>query len=364
MKEGGTKRGHRSRMKFLNKSERRISKMRYWKWMSLFLCVSLVGFSFAISPAYGQIKLTYSNFFPAPHTNCVLSVEWGKEIEKRTNGRVQVTVFPGGTLTPADKCYDGVVKGISDIGMSVPSYTMGRFPLSEVLDLPLGSKTAVVATRLVNDFYKKFKPKEFDDVKIMYFHAHGPGILHTRSKPINKLEDLKGVKIRATGTTAKVVAHLGATPVAMPMPETYDSISRGVADGVVCPMEALKGWKLGEVVKYTTQDFGAAYNMLFFVAMNKDKWNSLPPDIQKIIEQVNEEWIEKTGKNWDAIDKEGYDFIQKLGNKVIPLSKAEDARWAKAVEPLFTEYVKEKTAKGLPAAEALKFCRERLKQLQ
>jgi TRAP-type C4-dicarboxylate transport system substrate-binding protein len=339
-------------------------KMRHWKWISLLVCISVAGFSFGVLPAYGQVKLNYSNFFPAPHTNCILSVEWGKEIEKRTNGRVKITVFPGGTLTPADKCYDGVVKGISDLGMSVPSYTMGRFPLSEVLDLPLGAKTAFVATRLVNDFYKKFKPKEFDDVKIMYLHAHGPGIVHTRSKPIYKLEDLKGVKIRATGTTAKVAASLGATPVAMPMPETYDSISRGVADGVVCPMEALKGWKLGEVVKFTTQDFSSAYSLSFFVAMNKDKWNSLPPDIQKIIEQVNEEWIEKHGRNWDAIDKEGYEFIQKLGNKVIPLSKKEEARWAKAVEPLFAEYVKEKTAKGLPAAEALKFCRDRLKQLQ
>jgi TRAP-type C4-dicarboxylate transport system substrate-binding protein len=356
--------GEGRRAKLFKKSERRRLKMRYRKWMSLFLCVSVVGFAFTVSPAHGQIKLTYSNFFPAPHTNCILSVEWGKEIEKRTNGRVQITVFPGGTLTPADKCYDGVVKGISDIGMSVLSYTMGRFPLSEVLDLPLGSRTAMTATRLTNDFYKKFKPKEFDDVKVMYLHAHGPGIVHTRSKPIYKLEDLKGVKIRATGTTAKVAASLGATPVAMPMPETYDAISRGVADGVVCPVEALKGWKLGEVVKFTTQDFGSAYNLSFFVVMNKDKWNSLPPDIQKIIEQVNEEWIVKTGKNWDEIDKVGYEFIRNLGNKVIPLSKEEDARWAKAVEPLFADYVKEKTAKGLPAAEALKFCRERLKQLQ
>jgi TRAP-type C4-dicarboxylate transport system substrate-binding protein len=104
--------------------------------------------------------------------------------------------------------------------------------------------------------------------------------------------------------------------------------------------------------------------MLFFVAMNKQKWNALPPDVQKIIEQINEEWIEKHGKNWDAIDKEAYDFIDKLGNKVIPLSQEENARWAKAVNPMFDEYVKEKTAKGLPAAEALKFCRERLKQLQ
>ncbi len=338
--------------------------MGLWKLVSLFLCLSVMTFSFWTTPTFGQVKLNYSNFFPAPHTNAVLSVEWGKEIEKRTNGKVQVTVFPGGTLTPADKCYDGVAKGISDVGMSVASYTMGKFPLSEVLDLPLGAKNAAVTTRLVNDFYRKFTPKEFDEVKIMYFHAHGPGIVHTKGKEINRLEDLKGVKVRATGTTAKIVSYLGATPVAMPMPETYDAISRGVADGVVCPLEALQGWKLGEVVKFTTQNYGSAYNLLFFVAMNKDKWNALPPDVQKIIEQINIEWIEKHGKNWDEIDQKGYAFAQKLGDKIIPLSKEEDARWAKAVSPIFDEYVKEKKAKGLPAEEALRFCRERLKQLQ
>jgi TRAP-type C4-dicarboxylate transport system substrate-binding protein len=333
--------------------------MRHWKLASLVLCVLFVGFSYAS----GQTKLNYSNFFPAPHKNAILSVEWGKEIEKRTNGKVQVTVFPGGTLTPADKCYDGVAKGISDVGMSVPSYTMGKFPLSEVLDLPLGSKTAATATRLVNDFYNKFKPKEFDDVKIMYFHAHGPAFIHTKAA-VNKLEDLKGMKIRGTGTTAKVVSHLGATPVAMPMGESYDAISRGVAEGIVCPMEALQGWKLGEVIKSTTQAYGASYNMLFFVAMNKAKWNALTPDIQKIIEQVNEEWIVKHGLTWDEIDKAGVDFNQKLGNKVITVSAEENAKWAKAVAPMFDEYVKEKKAKGLPAEEALKFCQDRLKQLQ
>jgi TRAP-type C4-dicarboxylate transport system substrate-binding protein len=337
--------------------------MRQLKIVSLIFALLFGGFSFVISPAHGQVKLNYSNFFPAPHTNAILSVEWGKEIEKRTNGRVQVTVFPGETLTKSAQCYDGVVKGISDIGMSVFSYTMGKFPLLEVLDLPLGSRTAYAATRLVNDFYKQFKPKELDDVKVMYLMAHGPAFLHTR-KPVNTLEDLKGMKIRGTGTTTKIVTILGATPVAMPMPDTYDALNRGVVDGVVCPLEALDGWKLGEVIKSTTQDFGASYNLTFFVVMNKDKWNSLPPDVQKIIEQVNEEWIEKHGRNWDAIDKPGMDLSLKLGNKIISLSAEENAKWAKAVQPLFDDYVKEKTAKGLPAEEALKFCRDRLKQLQ
>ena len=139
--------------------------MRVWKTGTLIICILLIGLIGFTSVAFGQVKLNYSIFFPAPHKNSVLATEWGKEIEKRTGGKVQVTMFYGGTLTPADKCYDGVVKGISDVGMSVLSYTMGKFPLCEVLDLPLGSKTAVTATTLVNEFYNKFKPKEFDDVE-------------------------------------------------------------------------------------------------------------------------------------------------------------------------------------------------------
>lgn len=309
------------------------------------------------------IELTYSIFFPAPHKNTVLATQWAEEINKRTNGRVKITMFPGGTLTPADKCYDGVVKGLSDIGMSVVSYTRGRFPLTEVIDLPLGYKSGLAATKLVNSYYKKFKPKEFDDTKVMYLHAHGPGILHTK-KPVGKLEDLKGMKIRSTGTVAKIVSALGATPVAMPMPETYDALQKGITEGVMCPIEALEGWKLGEVIKSTTLNYGSAYTIAFFVVMNKERWNSLPPDIQKIIEQVNEEWIEKTGKSWDEIDTSGMQFTKKLGNQVIQLSKEEDERWVKAVQPVFDDYVKSMKEKGLPGQEALKFCLEELKKLQ
>lgn len=328
---------------------------------------AMLSWAWLVGPAAGAqakpIELTYSIFFPAPHKNTVLATQWAEEINKRTNGRVKITMFPGGTLTPADKCYDGVVKGLSDIGMSVVSYTRGRFPLTEVIDLPLGYKSGLAATKLVNAYYKKFKPKEFEDTKVMYLHAHGPGILHTK-KPVQKLEDLKGMKIRSTGTVAKIVAALGATPVAMPMPETYDALQKGIAEGVMCPVEALEGWKLGEVIKSTTLNYGSAYTIAFFVVMNKERWNSLPPDIQKIIEQVNEEWIEKTGKSWDEIDTSGMQFTKKLGNQVIQLSKEEDERWVKAVRPVFDDYVKSMKEKGLPGEEALKFCLEELKKLQ
>jgi len=328
--------------------------MKHWKVVSLVLCLAVIGFSFMTSSAFGQVKLNYSVFFPAPHKNAVLATEWAKEIEKRTAGKVQITVFPGGTLTPADKCYDGVVKGISDIGFSVLAYTRGKFPLTEVSDLPLGIKSGLVASKAFNDYYKKFKPKELDEVKIMYLHGHGPGILHTK-KGVTKLEDLKGMKIRCTGMAAKIVTALGGVPVAMPMGETYDALSRGVVDGSMAPYEALQGWKWGEVVRFTTENFGSSYSTGMFVVMNKDKWNSLPPDIQKIIEQVNEEYIEKQGKLWDEIDKAGRDATIKLGNQIVPLSQDEDWKWQKAVKPLLDEYQKNMKDKGLPGEEVLSF---------
>jgi TRAP-type C4-dicarboxylate transport system substrate-binding protein len=336
--------------------------MRQVKLTSLTFALVMVGILFS-TVAFAQTKLNYSIFFPAPHKNTVLATEWAKEIEKRTNGKVVITMFPGGTLTPADKCYDGVVKGLSDIGMSVLSYTRGRFPLTEVIDLPLGFKNAASATKLINLYYNKFKPKELDDTKVMYLHAHGPGIVHTK-KPVTKLEELKGLKIRSTGTVAKIVGALGATPVAMPMGETYDALQKGISEGVMCPMEALEGWKLGEVIKDTTENYGSAYSLGFFVVMNKEKWNGLGPENQKIIEKINEEWIEKTGKNWDEIDKSGREFTLKLGNKILPLSKEEDVKWAKAVQPLLDEYVTAMKGKGLPGDQALKFCLEELKKLQ
>ena len=150
----------------------------------------------------------------------------------------------------------------------------------------------------------------------------------------------------------------------MPMGETYEALSRGLVEASIAPYEALQGWKWGEVVKFSIEAPGMAYSSAFFVAMNKDKWNSLPPDIQRIIEQVNVEWVEKHGKGWDEIDKLGKDFAIKLGNKIITLSVDENRKWERAVKPLYDEYVKSMKDKGLPGDEALRFCLETLYKLQ
>jgi len=340
--------------------------MKSWRAAYLLLCLSVIGFSFFTSSAFGQgkpIQLNYSIFFDGTHKNSKLAAEWAKEIEKQTNGRVKITMFYSGTLTPADKCYDGVEKGISDIGFSVLAYTRGKFPLTEVIDLPIGIKSGLAATKLINEYYNKFKPKEFEGTRVMYLHGHGPGLIHSK-KAVNNLEDLKGMKIRCTGMASKIARALGATPVAMPMGETYDALSRGVVDGSMAPQESLFGWKWGEVVKFTTEDWGASYSSGMFVVMNKEKWNALPADIQKIIEKINGEWIEKQGRTWDEIDKEGRDYTLKLGNKILALSKDENEKWVKAVRPLLDDYVKNMKEKGLPGEEALKFCTETLKRLQ
>jgi len=129
-------------------------------------------------------------------------------------------------------------------------------------------------------------------------------------------------------------------------------------------MESLEGWKWGEVVKSTTESFGSAYSTGFFVAMNKEKWNALSPEVQKVIEKVNTEWIDKTGMLWDEIDKSGKAFTLKLGNQIISLPKEEDQRWAHAVRPILDDYVNNMKAKGLPGNETLKFCLDYLKKNQ
>ena len=297
--------------------------------------------------------MTYSIFFPASHGQAKAGEDWAREIEKRTNGRVKINVLAGGTLTPADQCFDGVVKGISDIGMSVFAYTRGRFPLMEALDLPLGYPNGRTATRVANEFFKKFNPKELEGVKVLYIHAHGPGLLHTKA-PVATLEQLKGMKIRSTGLSAKIVTALGAVPVAMPQGQTYESLQKGVVEGTFAPIETLKGWKQAEVVKSTTDSSGIGYTTAMFVVMNLKKWKPLPADVQKIMEEASGQWIDVHGKAWDDLDEEGRKYTLSLANKFVSLSGVENSRWKKAVRPIIDDYIKEVSAKGLPAQQALK----------
>ncbi len=285
------------------------------------------------------VNLTYSIFFPATHGQAQAGADFAAEIEKRTNGRVKITVFPGGTLTKAPQVYEGVEQGISDMGMSCFAYTRGRFPVTAALDLPIGYKNGKIATQVADEFVKTIKPDELSGVKLLYVHAHGPGLLHT-IKPVKTLKDLQGMKIRATGLSADIVKALGGVPVAMQQGETYESLQKGVVEGTFGPIEVLKGWKQAEVIKSTTDCYNIGYTTAMFVVMNKAKWDSLTPDIQKIFEEVSAEWVLKHGESWDLIDKEGKEYTLSLNNQFITLDENEKNEWTKKVSPVIDDYIK------------------------
>lgn len=298
------------------------------------------------------VKLSYSIFFPPSHIQCLMAQDWADEVNARTNGSVEITIYPAGTLTKADQCYTGVVSGISDIGMSCFAYTSGRFPLLEGLDLPLGYPTGLAATRIATAAAKEFMPAEIADVKLLYIHAHGPGILASK-KPVRSLDDMASLKVRGTGLSAKIVQSLGGVPVGMSQPETYESLQKGVVDATFCPVETLKGWKQGEVISSITDTSVIGYTTAMFVVMNKASWNQLSADQQQIIEAVSAEWVDKHGQAWDQADEEGMAFIQELNRDIYTLSAEEQQRWKAAVEPILNEYVEQAKSKGLAGDEFL-----------
>ena len=306
------------------------------------------------------IKLKYSDIYAPAHKNGMLAQQWCKEVEKRTDGRVKITHFPGRTLTPPPQTYDSVVKGIADIGHTLAAYSAGRFLLTEVLAQPIGFTSGYQATYTCNEYYKKFKPKEFDDTKIMYIHGHGPGMFQT-VKPVSSIDNIKGLRIKANTENAPIVTALGGAPVALPITETYDACQKGLVDGLLLPIEPLKGWKFADVIKAVIECPPMSYTAPILVFMNKDKWNSLSKQDQEIIEKINEEWVEKQAKLWNELDKEATELAKQKGIKIIKATKEQDTQVAEKMKTVKEEWVKKTAAKGLPAQEALDFCIEYVK---
>ncbi|MBT6338640.1 MAG: TRAP transporter substrate-binding protein [Desulfobacula sp.] len=335
-----------------------MKKSTYFWIIPISLCVLFLASILHAEP----IKLTYSNFFPPSHIQSILAQQWCDEVKKRTDGKVMVEYYPGGTLTKSKQVYDGVVTGVSDLGTALFAYTRGRFPVMEAVDLPIGYSSGVQATKVVNDFYNEFKPKELSDTQVMFLHAHGAGILHTKGKAVRSMDDFKGMKLRGHGTSAQVVRALGGTAVSMPMPEVYASLQKGIIEGALYPLEVNKGWRMGEVVNYVTNSHAIAYTSSFFLVMNKQKWNSIPSDLQKIIRQINQEFIVKHGNAWDESDKIGLEYFKSLGHEVIELSDAESGKWKDSIAPVFDQYIEKMNKKGFDGKKIVDFVKASLEK--
>lgn len=340
--------------------------MKKRSFVALFVLVSVLLLFVASIPAQAQekaMKLRLSTMWPTQHPLTRLFADWGKDVEKATNGRVTVTVFAASTLSPPMQVYDNTVKGVVDIGTNLLAYSPGRLPLSEVLQQPLGYKNGYQASKAANEYYKKFKPKEFDDVKVMFLHGAAPGFIFTKN-PAKSIADLKGLRIKANAENADIVKNLGASPVTMPVTETYDALSRGVVDGTLFPLEALQGFKIGEVVKTVIEDYPMSYMTSMYCIMNKDKWNAISPADQKAIEKLNDEYNEKFGKKWVELDAKAMEFAKSKGVTFVKVSKEDEALTAQRMKPILDDYVKMTKAKGLPGDEALKFVQDYLKSHQ
>ncbi len=288
--------------------------------------------------AEGTWVFTFNTFFPATNNIAIVGEMWQAEITKRTNGAVKFEYLPGASLTAANKVYDGVVTGISDVGFSCLAYTPGVFPVMELLDYPLGYPDGYTSTMVVNDFYNQFKPAEFDDVHVFCFYGTGPQVLFSTGEPVRALADVEGLVIRSTGVGATIAGLLGAEGYAAAQNEAYELMSKGVIDGSIAPREVLLGWKQAEVVKYVTQCFSIGSITSMYMVMNKDKWDELPADIQQVFNDVTQESIESWAKVGAAYDYDAMVFFnEQQGREVIDLSDEESAAWKAAVRPMIDE---------------------------
>jgi len=301
------------------------------------------------SIAFGAIELKFCNYFPVPARQSKICEEFIKDLEARSGGQLKIRFFPAGTLLTAPKMYDGVVEGIADIGFSNIGYTFGRFRMTEVLDLPLGFPNAWVANHVANDFFREFKPKEWDKIHMLSMHTSPVNVVISATKPVNKMEDLKGMTLRGLGFIAEVVSALGGTPRPIPTPEAYEAIQKRVIDGLMLPMETMRAFRYAEVAKYVTECWPIGQVYTFYMVMNKDTWNKLPPNIQKIINEYPFE--EKLAAMWNEIDIDGKKYGMEKGLKFIELPPEEIAKWKKAVEPVLDKYVKSMVTAGYQEKE-------------
>jgi TRAP-type C4-dicarboxylate transport system substrate-binding protein len=305
------------------------------------------------SPAQAEkaIRLKVAMYFPPPTFQSKVLEEFCRELEKRTNGGVKVDYYTGGSLLKAPAMFEGVVNGIADIGYSHVYYTAGRMPVTEAAGLPIGYPSAWVASQVLNDFYQEFKPKEFDKVKVLWMNTSPNSAIATAKKPIRKLEDLKGLTIRAPGQAGEVIKALGGTPAPTPMMETYDALAKGVIDGEASNFETLLAFKFAEVVKYSTSVWQINNPFPFYLVMNKNSYKKLPPDIKSVFDTLVGEYKERYIMTWNAIDFIGKGFGLKKGVEFIELPPGELPRWQAAVQPVFDDYVKRMVKKGFSESE-------------
>jgi TRAP-type transport system periplasmic protein len=282
-------------------------------------------------------------------------VPWAQKVEAESGGKLKVQIFNAMQLGGAPpQLFDQARDGVVDLTWTVLGYTPGRFPKTEVFELPFMSSSAESSSKAIQEYVEKFAADEFKDVKLIAVHTHGPGLFHTK-QPVTGLETLRGMKVRGGSRIINnMLTKLGATPVGMPVPAVTDALSKGTIDGTTIPWEVTPSLKVTELVKNHTTFAGkeGLYTQTFAFSMNKASYEKLPPDLKKVIDN-NSGMVAATlfGKAMDEGDKIGRDIAVKAGNNIVALELAEVQRWRRTAGTVETDWINEVKAKGIDGAK-------------
>jgi TRAP-type C4-dicarboxylate transport system substrate-binding protein len=307
----------------------------------------------ASSAAAQEVTLRLHQFLP-PQANVPAHIldPWADRVEAASDGRIKIERFPAMTLggTPP-QLIDQAIDGVVDMVWALPGYTPGRFPSTEVFELPFMMTNAEATSRAYWDMFEKhMKDSEFRDLHILGTWVHGPGLIHSKS-PVTTLDDLKGLKVRApTRVINALFTEFGASPVGMPVPQVTEALSKGVIDATVIPWEVTPALKVAELVSNHTSFGGdhALYTTTFVLAMNKDSYERLPDDLKKVIDDnAGAELSAWAGKTMQEYDAPGLEIAQSRGNNIIELSAEEVEAWKAAAQPVIDNWIAEMTAKGI-----------------
>jgi TRAP-type C4-dicarboxylate transport system substrate-binding protein len=327
---------------------------------------ALAGLALAL-PAQAQapLSLTYSSWVPPTHHLTIWQANWAAEVEKATGGRVKFQSLPKAPAA-APGTFDAVRDGLVDLSFVTASYTPARHILPLMAELPGAGNTAEVNSVAYSRIHWKYFQKvgEYKGVKLLSVWTHGPGQMFTK-KPVSKMDDIKGLKIRTGGGIAEAVANaIGASAFVKPAPESYELLNSGVADGVFFPFESILSFKLESVIGQATVFPGGMYSSAFGFFMNEDKWNRISKQDQAIIEKYSYEYAARSnGKSWDAADQKGLDALKRVGVKIVQPDAAMVAEVNKRSAPIIEDWIRKASAKGVDARAALNEFHAELKKV-
>jgi TRAP-type C4-dicarboxylate transport system substrate-binding protein len=296
-----------------------------------------------------ELKLAY--FVGDQHAMSQWLIRWANNLEKDSGGRIMVKRFPGSQMGPVQQHYDFVRTGQADVAWFLHGATPGRFPLTELVQVPYLVGSAEIGTKVLNDseLRSKYLDAEHKGVKVLLLLTHQPGNVHTTKKPIRTVEDMKGLRIRfASPTIRDFIAALGGTPVGVLPTEQVEQLQKGTIDSVFIDYGGAGiAFKMGGVLKYSTEMY--SYVSSFGVAMNPDFWNRLTPDLHGIVTKSMTGVEKEVGEAWDGLDVPGKKAIMDGGGEAIRLSPEENARFRKIGADVAEARVKELESKGMPA---------------